>query len=732
MMETLKNSGNILVVDDNHKNLQLLVEILSNKGYKARPAKSGEVALRSVASSKPDLILLDIRMPEMDGYAVCEALKAEAETREIPIIFISALTETVDKVKGFDLGCVDFITKPFQAEEVLARVESHLTQRRLQQELEEKNQQLQLLERAIESSANGIIVTDPTRPDNPIIYVNPGFENITGYTAAEAIGKNGRFLCGDKKDQDEFTEVRHAIETGRSCQVVLQNFRKNGKIFWNQLSISPVHDKNGKVTNFVEVITDISDRKEMEVALAKAKEAAEVANRAKSAFLANMSHELRTPLNAILGFTQLLAKDRNITPSQQSNLDIITRSGEYLLTLINQVLDVSKIEAGRMTLNETNFDLYLLLDNIRDLFGLKGQQKGLQLIVDRPEDLPRYVCTDEVKLRQVLINLINNAIKFTDRGGIAVRVRCTGEGMTPKLEFEVEDTGAGIAPEELANLFKPFSQTATGKDSQSGTGLGLAIAHSFLELMGGTIEVSSAVGKGSTFAFNVKVTIVEKATVKITQPWGKIIDIYPKHHYRILIVDNQRDNRQLLIKLLAPLGFDLLEGKDGEEAIAFCRSFVPHLIFMDLRMPVMNGEVACQQIKSQANAPKIIAVTASVLTEEHRSVLSAGFDDLIGKPFRMEEIYTALEKHLGIKYVYEEASPTARSTEATTIKLTPEMMKSFPSEWRSEFHQAVMEGDLEAMFMQIEKIGEHRAIAATLEELAKKFQFKQLLELTSS
>lgn len=729
-MKNHKKSGNILVIDDNQKNLQLLVKILSEKGYKVRPAKGGEAALRSVASSPPDLILLDIRMPGMDGYAVCEALKGDAETREIPIIFVSALTETVDKVKAFNMGGVDFITKPFQAEEVLARVESHLTQRRLSQELQQKNQQLQLLQRAIESSANGIIVTDPARPNNPIIYVNPGFEKITGYTAAEAMDKNGRFLRGDKKDQDEFIEVRDAIETGRSCQVVLQNVRKNGKIFWNQLSISPVYDKDGKVTNFVGVITDISDRKEMEGALAAAKEAAEVANRAKSAFLANMSHELRTPLNAILGFTQLLASDSNLTLSQRNNLDIITNSGEYLLTLINQVLDVSKIEAGRMTVNESNFDLHLLLDNIKEMFGLKAQQKELQLIVDRPEDLPRYVSTDEVKLRQILINLINNGIKFTDRGGIAVRVRSTSEGMTTNLEFEVEDTGAGIAPEELANLFKPFSQTTTGKQAESGTGLGLAIAQHFVGLMGGTIGVRSAVGQGSTFAFNVKVTIVDEVTVTSPQVRGKIIDIYPKQRYKILVVDNQRDNRQLLIKLLAPLGFDLLEAKDGQEAIAFCRSFGPHLIFMDLRMPVMNGEVACQQIKSQANPPKIIVVTASVFTEEERGVRTAGFDDFIRKPFRMEEIYTAIEKHLGIKYVYEEASPSEKSSQETGINLTPEMLKSLPSEWQGEFHQAVIEGDLEAMLMQIEKIREDRAIAEGLEELARKFKFKQLLELT--
>src|ERR671933_344656 len=299
--------------------------------------------------------------------------------------------------------------------------------------------------------------------------------------------------------------------------------------------------------------------------LAKAKEAAEVANEAKSTFLANMSHELRSPLNAILGFAQLMTRSRSLPPEQMENVGIITRSGEHLLTLINQVLDLSKIEAGRTTLNEKNFDLYRLLDDLEDMFQLKADDKHLELLIDRTPDVPRYVCTDEVKLRQVLINLLNNSLKFTSEGGVSVRVRTTGHDTdfehrctdnadyytdsscvypcnNPRravLCFEVEDTGAGIDSEELDNLFEAFVQTKTGKESQEGTGLGLPISRKFVQLMGGEMTVSSEVGKCTTFKFDIKVDIVEASDIETKQSTRQIIALEPNQpRYRILIVDD--------------------------------------------------------------------------------------------------------------------------------------------------------------------------------------------------
>jgi signal transduction histidine kinase/CheY-like chemotaxis protein len=489
----------------------------------------------------------------------------------------------------------------------------------------------------------------------------------------------------------------------------------------------------------LELEREITERK-------RAEEAAQAANRAKSIFLANMSHELRTPLNGIIGFSQLMNRSSTLPSEHQENLSIITRSGEHLLTLINQVLDLSKIEAGRITLNETNFNLHRLLRDLEDMFQLKAETKGLQLFFDFSFDVPRYVRTDEVKLRQVLINLLNNAIKFTQQGRVSVRVsvvsgqwsvekqRTTDNGQRT-LQFEVEDTGAGMASDELDSLFEAFVQTTTGQQAQEGTGLGLTIARSFVQLMGGEMTVSSCVGKGTTFKFDIQATVVESTDIKSQKPTRRVIGLEPNQpRYRILIVDDLWDNRQLLIKLLSPLGFGLQEASNGQEAIAIWDDWEPHLIWMDIRMPVMDGIEATRRIKATPKGQHtvIVALTASVLEEKRSAGLAVGCAEFIHKPFREADIFDAMHKHIGVRFVYEEptAVPTSTKTKVDVL-ITPAVLAALPSDLVANLRQAILSLDIESMQSYIAQIGElDQSLAEAIATLAQDFKYKQLLTLT--
>jgi len=540
---------------------------------------------------------------------------------------------------------------------------------------------------------------------------------------------------------------------------------KSGIMYIDALVTPLVNDRKSVFAYMIQ-IQDITARTLAEEQLRKAKEAAESANRAKSEFLANMSHELRTPLNAVIGFSQLLAHGENLTKEQLENLRIINRSGEHLLTLINDVLDMSKIESGRTVLNETNFDFYRFADDLHDMFRLKAGQKNLNLLFEVAQDVPRCITADESKLRQVFINLIGNALKFTGKGGVKISAKCkmqndnssyasepnppppfperaggelpspfrggAGEGVFT-LHFSVEDTGPGIAPEELDTLFEAFVQTESGKRSQEGTGLGLVISRKFVQLMGGDITVKSEIGKGSLFRFDIQTKIADSAGIIIRQSVRRVAALSPgQPAYRILIADDGEDNRKLLAGFMKPLGFEIREAENGMIAMQIASEWKPHLIWMDLGMPVVNGYEAAQRIKAGAEGgdpPVIIALTTGVFKDERALIISADCDDFLRKPFKESELFDIMEKHTDIRFIWEEDTPGYGQKQADE-KLISDAVSSLPPELLTELEQATVRGDTMRIERLIEQIRPLNApLADALKTLADNFEYDQILEL---
>ncbi|MGB3265186.1 MAG: response regulator [Microcoleus sp.] len=532
-------------------------------------------------------------------------------------------------------------------------------------------------------------------------------------------------------------------------------------------------------TLFEQAKTEIADRKLAEAALQKAVRVADAANVAKSEFLSSMSHELRTPLNAILGFSQVIVRDSSLNNEHQQHLGIINRAGEHLLSLINDILEMSKIEAGRIQLNESSFNLIRLLENLEEMFRLKAKSKRLQLKFEVAQSVPHFVNGDEGKLRQILINLVGNAIKFTETGSVTLRLKNKveenlaaenaelkstqtktadrgSENSAPanfdcadsnsirpvslRLQFEIQDTGPGIATEEMNKLFKPFEQTKSGYKSEQGTGLGLPISRKFVQMMGGDIVVSSIPDLGSTFSFDIQLGLAAPTEIEMLKPHKKVIGLAPDQpEYRILVVDDRADNCLVIDRLLSPLGFLVREAKNGQEAINVWEDWQPHLIWMDMQMPVMNGYEATRQIKSHPLGKQtvIVALTASAFEEERKTILAAGCDDFMRKPFEAKTLFAIIEKYVGVKYIYEEpVFDLENGNEISGIASNESVglqLAKMPSEWLDNIYTAAHECYDDKIIRLIEEMPvEFTESAKCLNDLARNFLFDDIIELANS
>ncbi|WP_017296510.1 PAS domain S-box protein [Nodosilinea nodulosa] len=632
--------------------------------------------------------------------------------------------------------------------------------------------------RILETSSDYIGIAEP---DGTSIWINRQFKLLHGLpleadTARLPIGTYHPQWATNVIQQEGIpTAMRDGIWVGETALLTPDK----AEIPVSQLILAHP-SPTGEIEYLSTIMRDISALKQVEQALKKAnadleirvaertaelveaKEAAEAANRAKSIFLANMSHELRTPLNAILGFSQLMGRDATLPSRHLEELQIIGRSGEHLLTLINDILEMSKIESGQVVLNPDSFNLPQLLNSLMDMLRLRAESKGLAFELRHHATLPEYIRTDNQKLRQILLNLLSNAIKFTQVGYVILHVKPgqpqpqRSEGcieLAPEAEanatmvplrFEVEDSGMGIAADDLNLIFEPFVQTTSSRQAQEGTGLGLPISRQFAHLLGGNLEVRSQPNVGSTFGFEIPVQVVDAAAIAPAEPPQRVRAIAPDQpKYRILIVEDNWANRVLLYNLLTDLGFDAQTATNGQEAVEQWRSWQPQLIFMDIRMPVMNGYEATQAIRQQeASLPqaqprplptKIISLTAGVFQENQGESAQVGFDDFISKPIKETEITRAIAQHLGVRYLYDTDAVRSNSAAPSGIFLTIETLQALSLDWLTQFQRALIHLNQEQMLALIAELPPHQtSIAQALGRKVHDFDYELLLDLTQS
>jgi len=573
-------------------------------------------------------------------------------------------------------------------------------------------------------------------------YASTAIQRILGYKAEELLTLTlDKILTPEsleiagKSFQEALDRNGHGFDPNGVLILNLEQYHKNGSKVLLENAMTFLRNANGVPVGILSVSTDITERKRAEAALQASKESAEAANRSKSVFLANMSHEIRTPMNAILGFAQLMKRDRNLSPQSLEHLEIINRSGEHLLATINDILEMSKIEAGRTVFVPTTFDLHALIYDLERMFRLRTDSKNLRFLVEKVGHIPQWVKTDEGKLRQVLINLMGNAVKFTEEGGIVLRLGGIVENAAAvNIQFEVEDTGPGMTEGEIGRLFQAFEQTTSGIKS-GGTGLGLALSQGFVQIMGGTISVISTVGKGSIFRFKLPVQEDSEENAAKKEAKQRVLCLKPgQNEIRILIADDRETNRQLLLQMLKVVGFATQYAVNGKEAVQMVQKWKPQVVLMDMAMPVMDGYEATRKIKASPNSRNtaIVAVTASAFEEDKKRILAAGADDYLSKPFKDAELFEIIGRLTGAEYLYEETSSLKVSETADDKVLMCKTVAALPPDLVNQMRAAVESADIDQLNDLVLQLAKGQPLLAKqIQEMAARYEYEALTEIFS-
>lgn len=590
-------------------------------------------------------------------------------------------------------------------------------------------EQLRKLSTAVDQSPAATVITDLK---GDITYVNPRFTDVTGYSLTEAIGKNPRILKSGRTPPEVYQDLWQTIAAGQEWKGEFLNRKRNGGLFWEKASITAIRDEQGAVSAYLAVKEDITEQKFAQQALLRAKEEAESATRMKSAFLANMSHEIRTPMNAILGFTELLLRDDSLSVQQRHYLTTVSRSGEHLLELLNDVLETSKIEAGQMRINSAPFDIRLMLDYLDSMFRQKIEDKSLVFSVDADRLEYGHFVADQQKLRQIVINLLGNALKFTQAGRIDLRVwtePCSGSEPTEcYLFFEVADTGIGIAAAEQESIFQVFSQTREGAQI-GGTGLGLSISRSLARMMGGDIVVESEPGKGSCFRVHICARAVVAA--KLRPMKKRVVGLVESGaRRRILIVDDEILNREFLQSFLLQIGFDVAEATDGDTALGLIASWQPDLVLMDVMMPGMDGNATTRKIREQWPELKVVGVSANVFEEAERKAYESGMNLYVRKPYKEIELLHAIGEMLSVTFRYEDEHGGAGSEVMAANCFKPDL-SLLADEQISALSQAASFGDYYHLLELLAEIdapagGPLQESVQCMREMVEKYDYEAL------